>query len=150
MELGSIVMGRYHRTRRQRRCPLNTIRCITILGAKRRTCKGSGSVNVANGTVVYDEPPESFDLPHLLPNVTLKLFDSSRHRHTIIFIPFGDGADVLLKLDILSALVGKSSLQLLNGYIRRHVRVRPARPWRGRIIRLGDRIARNHKVGRDR
>lgn len=65
----------------------------------------SGSVNVTNGTVVYDEPPKSLDLPHLLSNITLKLFDGLRHRRTIILVTFGDAEDVFLKLGVLSALL---------------------------------------------
>lgn len=108
MEWISVVIRRCHRARRQRRWSPNAIRCIALLSAKRRTCKVSSSVNVANGTVMYDKPPKSLDLSHLLSNSTLKRFNGPRHRHTIIFVTFGDGDDVFLKLGILSALLRKS------------------------------------------
>lgn len=83
------------------------MKCIAILGAKRRACKVSSSVNITNSTVVYDEPPKSLDLPHLLPNATLEFVNVFRHPYTIVFITLGDGDDVFLELDILSALLGK-------------------------------------------
>lgn len=105
MERRSVIIRRRHR--RQRRWPPNTIRHIAFLSTKRRTCKVSGSVNVADGTVVYDKPPKSLDLSHFFSNSTLQLFNGPRHRHTIIFVTFGDGDDVFLKLSILSALLRK-------------------------------------------
>lgn len=53
---------------------------------------------------MYNEPSEPLDLPGLLPNIPLELLNRFRQAHTVIFVPFGDGDDILLELGVLLSL----------------------------------------------